>query len=264
MVPEDEFTSTLFPLLVASRRGCRIHEVPFERLADEVSPHTRLVATSLVQMQTGRTADLRAICDAAERVGASVLIDATQGIPFVDVSSLIGRIDYMVCAAYKHLLCPRGVAFLYVREDHWEELAPHNANWRSADSPYARYFGGPLTLAADAARFDVSRGWMAWVGAIESLRLLLEWRSEGAFDEVRALARALGEGLGVDPPNASLVCVPIDDAEGVRQELGRAGVKAAVRGTGIRFAVHVYNSPADVEAAIRAVEPFVRQGAARA
>ena len=263
VVPEDEFTSTLFPVLVAGRRGCVVREVPFERLAEAVSPRTRLVAGSLVQMQTGRTADVSAICDAAERVGASVLIDATQGIPFVDVSSLISRVDYLVCAAYKHLLCPRGVAFLYVREDHWEELPAHNANWRSADLPFARYFGGPLTLATDAARFDVSRGWMAWVGAIESLRLLLEWRSEGAFDGVRALARALAAGLGVDPPNASLVCVPIDDAETVREHLARAGLKAAVRGTGIRFAVHVYNTRADVDVAIRTVEPFVRQRAAR-
>ncbi len=152
-----------------------------------------------------------------------MLIDATQGVPFVDVSSFIGRVDYLVCAAYKHLLCPRGVAFLYVREDHWDELSPHNANWRAADSPFGRYFGGPLTLASDAARFDVSRGWMAWVGAIESLRLLLEWRKQGAFDEVRALARALADGLGVEPPQASLVCVPIDDAERVRAGAGRRG-----------------------------------------
>jgi selenocysteine lyase/cysteine desulfurase len=264
VVPEDEFTSTLFPVLVAGRRGCVVREVPFDRLAHSVSPRTRLVATSLVQMQTGRTADLAAICDAAERVGARVMVDGTQGIPFVDLSSLIGRIDYLVCAAYKHLLCPRGVGFFYVREDHWGELPPHNANWRSADSPFARYFGGPLTLADSAARFDVSRGWMAWFGAIESLRLLVEWRSSGAFDEVRALARALADGFGVEPPGASLVCVPIDDAERIRGELARAGLKAAVRGNGIRFAVHVYNSQADIDMAIRTVEPFVRQRTARA
>src|SRR5438132_5383719 len=50
VVPEDEFTSTLFPVLVAGRRGCVVREVPFERLAEAVSPRTRLVAGSLVQM----------------------------------------------------------------------------------------------------------------------------------------------------------------------------------------------------------------------
>ena len=63
-------------------------------------------------MQTGRLADLEAILDRADAVGARVLLDATQAIPFVPLASVIDRVDYLVAAAYKHLLCPRGVAFL--------------------------------------------------------------------------------------------------------------------------------------------------------
>ena len=114
VVPADEFTSVLFPLLLARERGAIVREVDFERLPDEIGPGTTLVATSLVQMQTGRMAELAAILDRAGAVGARVLIDATQAIPFVPLAPVIDRVDYLVAAAYKHLLCPRGVAFLAV------------------------------------------------------------------------------------------------------------------------------------------------------
>lgn len=256
VVPADEFTSSLFPLLVAKERGAVIREVPFDDLAASIGPATTLVAFSLVQMQTGKVADLEAITAAAGGVGARVMIDATQAIPFVPLEGLIDRIDYLVCSGYKHLLSPRGTAYLYVRRDHWDELEPRNANWRAADLPYGRYFGGPLTLAPDARRFDVSRGWFAWVGATESLRLLTEWKALGAFEAVRGLAEGLAGRLGVPWYGGSLVCAPLGDGEAARAACMAAGVRASVRGTAVRFAVHVYNTETDLDRAAEAIAPF--------
>ena len=256
VVPVDEFTSTMFPLLVAKKRGAVVREVPLEAVASSVRASTRLVAVSLVQMQTGRVADLAAILDAAERHGARVLLDATQGVPFVALEPFIDRIDYLVCAGYKHLLSPRGTAYLYVRRDRWDELEPRNANWRAADLPYGRYFGGPLTLAPDARRFDVSRGWFPWVGATASLALLAEWHKAGAFDAVRTLAEGLAARLGVPWYGSSLVCAPLVDGEAAREALANSGIRASVRGTAIRFAVHVYTTEADLDRAAEAIAPF--------
>ncbi len=257
VVPADEFTSVLFPLLVARDRGATVREVAFERVADAIGPKTTLVATSLVQMQTGRTADLAAIIDRAGAVGARVLLDATQAIPFVPLAPVIDRVDYVVAAAYKHLLCPRGVAFLAVGPDRVADLPPLDANWRSADAPYGRYFGGPLTLAPDARRLDVSLAWIPWVGAVESLRLLATWASTGVFTSTLELARELAGALGVEWGGASLVCAPIRDADATRAALSAAGVRAAVRGTAIRCSPHVYTSRDDIERAARAIEPFL-------
>jgi selenocysteine lyase/cysteine desulfurase len=256
VTPADEFTSTLFPLLVAKERGAVIREVAFDDVAASIGPATRLVAVSLVQMQTGRVADIAAIADAAERHDARVLLDATQGIPFVALDRVIDRIDYLVCSGYKHLLSPRGTAYFYVRRDRWDELEPRNANWRSADQPYARYFGGPLTLAPDARRFDVSRAWFPWVGATASLRLLVEWQAAGAFGAVRDLAEGLARRLGVPWYGSSLVCAPLADGESARAALAAAGIRASVRGTAIRFAVHVYTTEQDLDRAAGAIAPF--------
>jgi selenocysteine lyase/cysteine desulfurase len=256
VVPADEFTSSLFPILVAKERGAVVREVSFDDLASSIGPTTTLVAFSLVQMQTGKLADLEAIVEAAGRHGARILIDATQAIPFVPLDGIIDRIDYVVCSGYKHLLSPRGTGYLYVRRDHWDELEPRNANWRAADLPYGRYFGGPLTLAPDARRFDVSRGWFPWVGATASLALLTEWQATGAFEAVLGMAEGLADRLGVPWYGGSLVCAPLDDGEAARAACQAAGVKASVRGTAVRFAVHVYNTEADLDRAAEAIAPF--------
>lgn len=255
VVPDDEFTSVLYPLLVAEEQGATVRQVAFDGLVDAIAPGTTLVATSLVQMQTGRVIDVEAIIAKTGSVGAQLLVDATQGTPFVPLADHMDRIDYLVTAAYKHLLCPRGVAFLVVRSDRLDEIVPWNANWRATPDPYGTYFGGPLTLADSTARLDVSLAWLPWVGAIESLRLLAEWNESGALAEPLQLARDFAGALGIEWGGSSLVCVPVENAERTMANLKDAGVQAAPRGNSIRFSTHVYNDNADIERALAALGP---------
>jgi hypothetical protein len=111
-------------------------------------------------------------------------------------------------------------------------------------------------LAPDARRFDVSRGWFPWIGATASLRLLNEWKPTGAYEAVRDMASGLAERLGVPWYGGSLVCAPLDDGEAARQACQAAGVRASVRGTAVRFAVHVYNTETDLDRAAEAIAPF--------
>jgi selenocysteine lyase/cysteine desulfurase len=106
----------------------------------------------------------------------------------------------------------------------------------------------------------VSFGWISWVGAAESLELLVEWQAAGAFDEPLSLARDLAGRLGIEWGGATLVCPRIDDAEAVRAALAEHRIKAAFRGTAIRFSTHVYNDGADIERAAAAVGALVAQG----
>jgi selenocysteine lyase/cysteine desulfurase len=261
VVPDDEFTSLLFPLLVAGReRGITVRTVPFECLAESIESDTTLVAFSLVQSQSGRTANLDGIVNAAKAVGARTLVDATHAVPFVPVNK---PVDFLVCAAYKHLLCPRGVAFLYVAKDHWGNVPPSLANWRSTSNPYGQYYGGPLDLAPTAARFDVSLAWFSWAGAAVSLKLLGEWQRGGLLDEVVGLARRLASQLGVPEPVGSVVSVPVDEAEAPRATLAEAGIKAALRAGSVRLSPHVYNTAEQIDRAASALARFVPQSAWR-
>jgi len=255
LVAEQEFTSLLFPLLVAERRGADVIEAPVARLAERIDRHTHLVAFSLVSMQTGEVAPIADIVSAAHAAGARVLVDATHGVPFVD--PLAASADFVVSAAYKHLLCPRGTAFLTVRDERLDELVPWNANWRSADDPYGRYVGGPLSLSEGAARFDPSTAWHLWIGAAASLALIDAWRRSGGLQAVRQQATSLAERLGLAPTGSSIVAAPVRDMTEARAALDRARVKAGVHTAAVRLSCHVYTTDDDIDRAVGALAPLL-------
>ena len=259
VVPDDEFTSVLFPLLVAAdRNGARIRRVAFDRLAEAIDPATHTVAFSLTRSQDGKTAALADIARAAREHGARLLIDATHAVPFVPIRPWLAEIDALVCHGYKHLLCPRGVGFLYLRRDRWDEIGPWFANWRTSDPLYGQSFGGTLAdLAPDARRFDLSLAWHAWVGARPSLELLNEWQDRGILEEPKCLARRLASGLGLPPPSGSIVSLEVADADAAERSLAAMGVRCAARGGNIRLSTHVYNTEDDVERALEALARFV-------
>ena len=253
LLPHDEFTSVSYPLVVAERvHGVRLRRVPYTELAQAITPNTGLVAFSLTRSQDGESAALGDVVEAAQLHGVQVLLDATHGIPFVPVTPCLDGIDYLVCHGYKHLLCPRGVGFLRVRRDRWPTLPPWMANWRAAD-PQVSFGGRYDELAPDARRFDVSLAWHAWVGAEQSLALLLQWQADGAFDEVRALARQLAAGLGRPEPSGSIVSLRVRDATAAEAALQARGIRTAARGGNVRLAVHVWNTEDDIARAVEAL-----------
>ena len=261
VVPALEFRSVLYPLLVARERGIDLVEVEdVDRLIEAIVPGTALVALSLVQMQTGRVLPIREIVERAEAVGARVLLDATHGVPFVRLDDVIDRIDYIAVAAYKHLLCPRGVAFFVVREDHIGgcHLYPSRTGaprtTRTCRSSDARSCSRPVPLAT-TCRSAGSAGW-----ARPSRSSCSTPGSQRARSMSRSpWARSLAETLGIQWGGGTLVCPQIDDPEGVRAILADHRIKAAFRGTAVRFSTHVYNDQTHIERAAGAIAPLVAQ-----
>lgn len=258
VVPDDEFTSVMYPLLVAAEeRQIRLRRVAYDDLAEAIGPETDLVAFSSTRSQDGRSVNLAAVVAAAERHGAALLVDATHSVPFLPLRDLTSRIDYLVCHGYKHLLCPRGVSFFHVREERRGSITPWFANWRTGMPLYGTSYGGTYAdLARDARRFDVSLAWHAWVGAVPSLELLVKWQHEGVFDDVLGLTRRLAHGLGQPEPTASIVAIKVRDADGAEASLEAMGVRCAARGGNIRLAPHVYNTEADIDRAVEALRGF--------
>ncbi len=258
LIPEGEFTSVGYPFLAAAERGrLRVREAPLAELADAIRPETAMVATSVVQSADGRVADLPAISAAAKAVGARLYADASQALGVYPIDVAEHGIDYLACAAYKWLCCPRGVAFLYVREDLWHEPFPVAASWRAGDKPYDRFYGSPLALAETAARFDVSLAWHAWVGARPSLETLCALDDDTRFRLAREPALRLATLLDLPTPDSSIVTVPVTDSRRAGAALTAAGIKASERAGQIRIAPHFYNSVADAERAAEVLEPLV-------
>ncbi len=240
VVPDIEFTSILFPLMV--QRRLEVRTVPAAELAGAVRDGADAVAFSLVQMSTGEVADVEAILAAANSIGAVTLCDATQAAGWLPIDA--GRFDAVACAAYKWLMAPRGSAFLTVSERLLENAVPHSANWFAGEDVHDSYFGPPLRLAGSARRLDVSPAWFSWVGTEPALRVIEQVGVPAIHAHDVALANRFRTGLGLEPSNSAIVCVDVPDAV---QRLHRAGIIAAVRGGRLRTSWHIYNTPEDVD-----------------
>jgi selenocysteine lyase/cysteine desulfurase len=240
VVPDIEFTSTLFPLLVQRRLDVRT--VAPSQLARATADGVDAVAFSAVQMSTGEVADLDAIVDAARSVGAITICDATQAFGWLPLRA--ERFDAVVCGAYKWLMAPRGSAFMTLSDRLLERAVPHSAGWYAGEDPHASYFGPPLRLAASARRFDVSPAWFSWVGTAPALDVLERVGIEAVHAHDVGLANRYRAGLGLEAADSAIVCVELP---GAARRLADAGIVAAERGGRLRTSWHLYNDERDVD-----------------
>jgi selenocysteine lyase/cysteine desulfurase len=248
VVPEEEFTSNLFPWLVQSQRGVDVRTVPARALIGAIDRGADLVAFSLVQSASGEIADLNALVAAAATVGAKTVVDATQACGWLPVDA--SMVDALVCGAYKWLLSPRGTAFMVTTPEMRERIIPSQSGWWAGDDPHTSYYGPPLRLAADARRLDISPAWFNWVATAPALELI----EQVGVDEIRAhnvaLANRFRSGLGLPSGDSAIVSV---DVPGAEERLDAAGVRAAVRGGRLRASFHLYTTDADVDLALDAL-----------
>jgi selenocysteine lyase/cysteine desulfurase len=248
VVPEVDFASLLFPFLVQADRGVDVTTVPLARLAEAVDSRTTAIAFSAVQSSTGELADLDAITTAARHHGALTIVDATQACGWLPLEG--ARFDAVACGAYKWLLSPRGTAFLALGEELLERVRPLAAGWWAGEDPHSSYYGPPLRLASTARRLDTSPAWFSWVGTAPALDVLEEIGVEEIHAHDVALANRFRAGLGLPAGDSAIVSVSVP---GAAERLERAGVQAAVRASALRVSFHVYNTEADVDAALEAL-----------
>jgi len=266
VVGDGEFRSNFFPWLTAERRGIGARVVPFRDgravaadLLAAVDARTALVAVSHVQSSSGHVADLERLGAECRRRGVRLFVDATQSLGAIRVP--MEHVDYLATAAYKWLLAPRGVGFLWVAPRELERVVALAPGWKSAADPYAGYYGPPLDLAPRASRCDLSLAWSVWVGGAAALQLVttlglaaIEPRVRGLAGRFRAGLAELGrEPLFAPEETAHIVSLRVERPDAVRESLARAGVAAAVRDRYLRLSFHFFNDEEDVERALRAL-----------
>ncbi|MGH2841371.1 MAG: aminotransferase class V-fold PLP-dependent enzyme [Solirubrobacteraceae bacterium] len=248
VIPDVEFTSSLFPFLVQEERGVQVTTVPPARLADAIDARTDVVAFSAVQMSTGEVADLDAVVAAARKHGAMTVLDATQACGWLPIEA--PRFDAIVCTAYKWLVSPRGTAFMFVRDERLAAITPHSAGWYAGEDVHSSYFGPPLRLAHNARRLDISPAWFSWVGTAPALELINRIGVDAVYAHDVALANRFRAGLGLEPAGSAIVSV---DMPGGAERLERAGIVVALRGGRLRASWHLYNTDEDVDRALAAL-----------
>lgn len=266
---EYEFPTMGQIWLAQQSRGARVqfidgvgYAIPTERYEQAIDRSTRIVPLTHVSFVTGHRSDVPAIARIAHASGALVFLDGYQdcGTRPIDVKAL--DVDFYVTGTLKYLLGPPGLAFLYVRRELIETLTPTMTSWFSQREIFA-FDPKRLDLAPTARRFENGA---PVIPSIYLARPAIDLLSTIGLANVAVqierltqafLAGAARLGIATKSPATSvgpLVVLRSRDPAAALAGLTARGVVVSTRRDGVRFAFHVYNTLADVETALAALD----------
>ena len=269
VMSEYEFPTMGQIWLAQQPRGARVrflegsdNTMPTECYERAVSARTAIVPLAHVSFINGMRSDVAAVTRIAHANGALLFLDDFQdaGTRPVDVKAL--DVDFYVTGTLKYLLGPPGVAFLYVRRSLIESLAPTVTSWMAQRNMFA-YDTLHLDPAPTARRFEGGSPSVPNIYMVQpALEFLMRVGMATVAAQVERLSRAFIEGartLGIDCKTASSTVGPLivlrsHDTRAAVAKLAERGVIVSARHDGVRFAFHVYNSEADVDTAVGALE----------
>jgi selenocysteine lyase/cysteine desulfurase len=190
LTSDEEHPGLLAPLAaLRRRRGIELRVVPFELLAAEIGPRTRLVACSHVSWVTGRVVDSAALAG----TDVPVLLDGAQGIGAVPVNVRALRCDFYAASGQKWLCGPNGLGYLYLRGGMASTLVPGSVSFGSLAQPEEPL---ELRLHEDARRFEtglLAPHDLAWAEAAHEVFESAGWNA--VHERATSLAADLAEGL---------------------------------------------------------------------
>jgi selenocysteine lyase/cysteine desulfurase len=236
--------------------------VPLDCYEQAIDHRTRIVPVTQVSFLNGFRSDIAGITRIAHDRGALVFLDGYQdcGTRPIDVKAL--GVDFFVTGTLKYLLGPPGLAFLYVRRELIETLAPTVTGWMAQRDVFA-FATQVLDLAPTARRFESGTPSIPNVyQAQPALDLLGSIGLENVSVQVQHLTRAFMDGardLGIacktpiDSVGPLVVLRSLDSAAAIARLTGR-GIVASSRRDGLRFSFHIYNNLDDVDAALSALK----------
>jgi selenocysteine lyase/cysteine desulfurase len=273
LVLAGEFPATVFPWLVAERHGVTVRQLELgepvlqpERLQQELSPRTRVVAVNWVRSLTGHVVDVAGLHEVCERSGVHLVLNVTQGLgalPF-DVRRL--PVAAISCSGFKWLCGPYATGFAWIRPDVLQTMCPVQAYWLAlpdgAELDLGREGGHRLRDDLGARAYDVfgTANFLNFIPWAAALEYLLAQGIDAIADHDQALVEqliGLLEDSGyrfISPTDAgqraAIVVISAADSrdnEAVYQRLTDAGIDAALRAGNIRLSPHLYNTSDQVK-----------------
>jgi selenocysteine lyase/cysteine desulfurase len=267
VVPEQEFSSLVYPWLNLERIGVRVVFVPksgpatdLDRIEAAISPRTRVVSVSHVEFQNGFRHDMEALGRLCADRGVLLAVDVTQSLGVLPVDAQAWRADVVAAHGYKWLMAMHGIAGMYISEAAMARVQP-TVPGRSSVTGGFESLDFALDWHPDARRYQ--SGGPNWIGAAAvatSLSLTEEIGINRASAQALSVAQVVQKGLHdlpvtitSDPRQehrsqiVSFTTGNIDDDKAIVTAGKAAGAYLGRRGMGIRAAAHYWNSIEDAE-----------------
>jgi selenocysteine lyase/cysteine desulfurase len=238
--------------------------IPSEHFAAAIDDDTLLVSITHVCYRHGAMNDVRAVVELAHERGAYVLLDAFQTVGSLPVDVKELGVDFLGAGVLKYLLGSAGLGFVYCRRDLVDKVRPTATGWFADEDIFAMDHTD-YSPARTAARFQSGT---PPVPAIYAGIAGIELMQEIGIAETRAHVNELNDHLiaGLDELNAklvtprapdrrgALVCVKSTDARALVAALDHDAIVTSERDSNLRISAHAYNTVADVDAVLAALQ----------
>jgi selenocysteine lyase/cysteine desulfurase len=272
---DQEYPSNAYPWHRAAERAGAVVDVvtsaddysfDHDAIVAAIGPSTRVVALSFVQFQTGATLDVARVVEAAHSVGAVVVLDAIQGLGILPFDMRALGVDAVCGGTHKWLMGPVGHGFLGLSDDLRQRLTPILQGAITYGTP-----DDPVDVdkapRVDVRRFEPGTPMMyGAIGGAASVDLLLEVGQPRLLAAATAVsdaieAKAKARGFVVRPRSESPIIAFVPgqmNPRALADALIDDDISVGVRGGGLRFAPHGFNSTADVERVFERLDVHMR------
>ena len=265
---DKEYPSNVYPWLSLAKKGIKVKFVSLgegdpkflKELEALFSENTSLVNLSGVHWLTGIPVPLREVGDLCRKNGIAFAVDLAQGLGHVPIDPKEMNISFGCGSAWKWLLGPVGLGYLYISEDFLEKVEPV---FQGADSVInsAEYLPYQTQLKPGADRFSYSSmSFLNWVHFYYSLRFLEKITLNRLLERIYDLADLLRKKLtahgfdlfkvGSDPSYRSGMVVikdKLNDTKTLFAQLEERKIICALRDGHIRFSAHLMNTEEQVK-----------------
>ncbi len=267
LVPEKPFPSHFYTWReLAGDTGATIETVPTPddgdwtaAVLERLHPEVAIAALPSCRWSDGAALDGEAIGARCRETGTALVLDATQAAGAMALD--VGRIqpDFLIAAAYKWLLCPYTLAFLYAAPRHQDgrPLEGHMFNHPGAYD-IAETLAYPEAHTPGARRYDMGEVYNSihLPMAIAALRQLNAWTPAAISISLRPLTEAVAAGAaerGLTAPPAEHrvdhfigLRAPQGWPDGLLQALAAERIYTSLRVATLRIAPHLFSTQADV------------------
>ncbi|MGR8980043.1 MAG: aminotransferase class V-fold PLP-dependent enzyme [Gammaproteobacteria bacterium] len=267
---DEEFPSNRMPWESLADRGVELRQAglaeantPEEALFALVDNRTRLLTISSIQFASGLRMDLEKIGEFCKRRRILFCIDAIQSVGAVEFDVQAYQADFVMADGHKWMLGPEGLGFFYTTPEARDRLKLTQYGWHMMKDTH-NYENKPWEMHPTARRFECGSPNMLGIHALSaSLSLLLETGMATVESQLLEKAVFLKDKIN-NNPNLALLSPPnprlksgivvfkhraVENAA-LYRHLQEKGVVCALRGGGIRFSPHFYNSFEEIAKAL--------------
>jgi isopenicillin-N epimerase len=232
--------------------------VPLDDAAEEiwsgVTDRTRALFLSHITSRTALRLPVEELCSRARERGIVTIVDGAHVPGHVPLDLRALDVDYYTGNCHKWLGAPKGAAFLYVRRELQQSIAPAVVGWGYENG------GTFISRHEEQGTRDPA--------AFLTVPAAIEWQRAHNWDAVRERCRALAAEtparLGLEPLGTGLQMVAMRLPPGAPEDLQqrlyddhRIEIPVSDDGRLIRASIQGYNGPDDVEALRSALEALL-------